>query len=463
MKVVVCLLAGIILLASDRIDAICVINASGDKTCAEKIFTPRTLKQLQAAIKQAIKDGKKIRAFGGLHSQIGDVKVGKNNYLINMNSLDKIFEIDFHKSTIQVQGGVTLHRLSQELAKAGFELIDQPGPYDVIVGGMSANGAHESGKHGCVPDSLLALEIVDGQGNLRKISAENDPEIFKAARVSLGVLGPIYSATFQCKPGTKRRVFAEVSTAKFITDNIHELLNNNDNFQFLVDPISQVALLETFNITQKNVPNTSNRDFAHYFPQSAAIGDLNTVANPLIPVSLYQIVNNGIVTGGVVDIIEFFYKGYSYFHANAVSRGRINEISVEAKFLPQALQALFDVATKFKNNGKEFITFAEVRFVSDKNFSYLSATNRPSWLIGFLVIQPNDTPDAIEMLREFYHACLKFNGRPQWGNNPEFLKFDQTLKLYGKKNVEAFQKVRKNFDPNGIFYTPYFVQRLGPI
>ena len=63
----------------------------------------------------------------------------------------------------------------------------------------------------------------------------------------------------------------------------------------------------------------------------------------------------------------------------------------------------------------------------------------------------------------------QYNGRPQWGNNPEFLVYGpesnpaSTLALYGAANVNAFNEVRRIFDPKGVFYTSYFEQRLGPL
>lgn len=442
----------------------CINDASGNVTCVAQIFTPTTLEELQGVVKKAIQDGVQIRAFGGLHSNIDDVAVGISNYLINMNSLDKIFEIDFHKNTVRVQGGTNLYQLSHELAKAGLKLLTQPGPYDATVGGMAANAVHESGLTGCLCDSILEIEFVDGQGNLRHLSRKKNSKLFPAAQVSLGVLGPIYSVTFQCYPTNKRQVFATVTDAYTIMSNIDALLHRFDSFQFLVDPLSQAALFQSFDITDAPEANTSNRDYAHYLPNSNVVGQLNEIVFPMLPTSAYAPISQSIVTGGVVNITEFFYKSYSYFHSNAISRGRICELSVRAQDIVPALNDLFILVQNYKSVGKDFITFAEVRYVSDKHFAYLSPTNRPSWLIGLLVIFPNSTPDAISLLQDFTTIMeLKYNGRPQWGNNPEFLTYDQVLALYGPENVDMFNAVRRKFDPNGLFYTPYFQQRLGPL
>ncbi len=442
----------------------CIEDSSGETTCAAQIFTPTTLEELQSAVTTAINDGVLIRAFGGLHSAIEDVAVGDTNYLINMNSLDKILEIDFHKKRVKVQGGTNLYVLSHQLAKAGLKLLTQPGPYDDTVGGMAANAVHESGLNGCLCDSILEIQFVDGLGNLRTVSTTENSQWLPAARVSLGVLGPIYTVTFQCYPTNKRVVYATPSNLDTILTYQDIFLYKNDAFQFLFDPLSEATLFETFNITNAPEDNTSNRDYNHYLPNSNVVGELNTIVYPLLPTSAYPAISESIVTSGSVDIVEFFYKSYSYFHSNAISRGRIAELSIEAKYLAPAMRDLAALVQSYQSEGNDFISFAEVRYVSDKNFMYLSPTNRPSWLIGFLVIYNDDSPEAIDILQDFTNLMQNnYGGRPQWGNNPQFLTYPVTLQIYGADNVNAFNEVRRIFDPNGLFYSSYFQQRLGPL
>ena len=449
----------------------CVEDSSGNPTCAAIIFNPTTLADIQSAIQQAITDGKQIRAFGGLHSQIDDVAVGVTNYLINMNGVNKILEINPSAMTIKVQGGINLYQLSHELAKVGMALTDQPGPYDATSGGMAANAVHESGLHGGLSDSILEIQIVDGMGNLRTVSQTSNPEWLPAARVSLGVLGIIYTVTFQCVPATRRHVFATVTTVSQILPQINQLLRTTDNFQFLANPGDGVALQQTFNIVQDQVTNNSKlKNYSKYLSQSLANSELSAVTTPLVPTSLYPVINDTIITSGAITdttyggpVIDFFYKSYSYFHASPTSRARIAEISVEAQFVSNAIADLMAIVQTYHNNGFDFLYLTEVRYVADQNFMYLSPYSTPRWSIGFILIFDSTTPAATNILRDFFNAMLKYNGRPEWGNNPEFLTYPITIQLYGQANVDAFNAVRRIFDPNGIFYTPYFVQRLGPL
>lgn len=66
-------------------------------------------------------------------SNIEDVAVGSTNYLINMNSLDKIFEINFHRQTVRVQGGTNLYRLSPDCGESGWKLSKWEAFFSVLL------------------------------------------------------------------------------------------------------------------------------------------------------------------------------------------------------------------------------------------------------------------------------------------------------------------------------------------
>lgn len=462
----------ILLLVTQRAFSIngddCIQNFLGDYTCASIIFEPSTLEELQNAVKEAWLEKKKVRVFGGLHSAISDVAIAPKNYLIDIAKLDQILDINMFTNTIKVQAGVNLHTLSQQLAKLGLELIDQPGPYDVTVGGMVANGSHGSGMHGCLSDSIVEIEIVDGLGNLQKISADSHPEWLSAARVSLGVLGAIYSVTFQCYPAGIRHVVAEyITTTQAFLNNIPSNLENNQNFQFLINPYSGKILKQTFNeISDASCSNNTIRNFKRYLAQSEIMSELSNVLNPITPTSAYDGINDAIITSGLTNVLEFFYKSYSYYHENRASRARIAEIAVDADRIVPALKKLFKIVNRYKNHDSKFMIMVEVRYVHDSEFTLLSPSrsDRPSWMIGVVLIYPWETEDATAFLQDVSDTLKEapFYGRPSWGNNPEFLTFNDTKQLYGADNVAAFNAVRKQLDPQGIFYTSYFKQRLGP-
>ena len=100
-------------------------------------------------------------------------------------------------------------------------------------------------------------------------------------------------------------------------------------FNFSWIPVAPYpALFESYNITTGPEDNTATRDYGHYLGNSNVVGELNSIVYPTIPSipsTDYDAVSAAIVTAGVVNppLTEFWYKCYSYFHSNAISRGRI--------------------------------------------------------------------------------------------------------------------------------------------
>ena len=69
-------------------------NWAGTYSCtADSIFHAETEDQIRCLIELAKRQGKKLRAFGAGHSPSDLVCVTKNDWLVNMDGLDKLIEV----------------------------------------------------------------------------------------------------------------------------------------------------------------------------------------------------------------------------------------------------------------------------------------------------------------------------------------------------------------------------------
>jgi len=138
---------------------------------------------------------------------------GKDGTLISTKFLNHVVTTNPEAKTLTVESGVTLRQLIEEAAKFDLALPYAPYWWGLTVGGMMGTGAHGSslwGKGSAVHDYVTEIRLVspglasDGYVKVQVLSETIDPEEFRAAKVSLGVLGVISQVTFELQPMFKR-------------------------------------------------------------------------------------------------------------------------------------------------------------------------------------------------------------------------------------------------------------------
>lgn len=116
--------------------------------------------------------------------------------------------VDVNLNIVTAGGGAQLADFVSTMQKNGKALIGQvPSFGGVTVGGALGTGARGSSllHNTSLSDQLIAVKIIDGQGNIRFID-ESTPDDLAAFKVHLGVLGIIFEASFRIKDSYKMRV-----------------------------------------------------------------------------------------------------------------------------------------------------------------------------------------------------------------------------------------------------------------
>lgn len=155
---------------------------------------PKTVEEIQDIVKNAVSKGKTVRPIGASHSAT-EIMCAEG-IVVPMENLKKVIGITTvnGEQVVETESGITVFELSQWLHKKGLALAGLPhmGFRDVTVGGAMATASHGSTvKHtGVISNIVEAIEIIDGQGNLRYFERHNsDKNEFNALSASLGLLG----------------------------------------------------------------------------------------------------------------------------------------------------------------------------------------------------------------------------------------------------------------------------------
>lgn len=88
--------------------------------------------------------------------------------------------------------------LFYQLDQAGLAVPDMGGIIHQTVGGFLSTGSAGGSVFHSFGEQLIALKLIDGNGEIHYVTREGNDDLFFAAGVSMGLLGIITEATFQC-------------------------------------------------------------------------------------------------------------------------------------------------------------------------------------------------------------------------------------------------------------------------
>ena len=105
--------------------------------------------------------------------------------------------------------------------------------YQTVAGAIST-ATHGTGlRFGNLPSQVRALSLVPADGSTLRCSAEEEPEVFAAARVSIGALGIVSTVTLQCVPAFKLHAVEEPARLDDVLERLDELAEANEHYEAL--------------------------------------------------------------------------------------------------------------------------------------------------------------------------------------------------------------------------------------
>jgi len=155
---------------------------------------------------------------------------------VDISSLSNIIHIDAAGRTCTCEPGVTFRELVQATLNLGLIPTVVPELEGITVGGAVAGCSVEamSFRFGGFHDSCLAYELIDGQGQVRRCSPAEDPELFHMIHGSYGTLGILSQVTFKLIPASPfvRMEYRHLPSYEAFHEAMSELCNS-DAYDFI--------------------------------------------------------------------------------------------------------------------------------------------------------------------------------------------------------------------------------------
>lgn len=194
-------------------------------------IAPSSTTELAEVVRQAAEEGLRVKAMGTGHSFTA--AAATDGLLIRPERLAGIREIDREAGTVTVAAGTPLWQLNHTLAAHGLSLTNMGDIMEQTVAGATATGTHGTGRASAsIAAQIRGLELVTADGSVLRCSAEENPEIFSAARIGLGALGVVSAITFAVEPEFLLTAHEEPMPFARVMADFNQLVAENEHFEF---------------------------------------------------------------------------------------------------------------------------------------------------------------------------------------------------------------------------------------
>jgi L-gulono-1,4-lactone dehydrogenase len=207
---------------------------------------PRSTDEIADAVRAAAKDGLTVRALGSGHS-FSPAAV-TSGVALDLSGWTGIVAADLESGLITVRSGTTIRELNAALDILGLAMANLGDIDAQTVSGAISTGTHGTGARlGGLATQVAGLELVLADGSAVTCSADERPDLFAAARVSIGALGIISTVTLQCVPAFTLAADERPMALDEVLARFGEFAADNDHFEFFWFPYGKNALLKRNN------------------------------------------------------------------------------------------------------------------------------------------------------------------------------------------------------------------------
>lgn len=223
-------------------------DGPGSPSCHNvvEVHNATSVNEMVSLVKDASTRGLQVRAGGRGHMWYDTQCSDDETVIIRTEFVNGISDFDLDGGSVVVEGGVTFFQLAEYLHERGANIGTGLVNWNITLGGSIAMGAHRTSlrEDAVVVGGVLALDIIDGNGDVQHIERDESNDDWLAASTSLGLLGIIARIKMQIFPETK--VYAMQTTLVLSPISRDALPLVKTNISFFTVSMKRMSLTETF-------------------------------------------------------------------------------------------------------------------------------------------------------------------------------------------------------------------------
>ena len=416
--------------------------AGNQKANPLSIEAPKSVSELSAIVSRASEQGQKVKAVGSGHSFTS--AAATNGRMIRLENLNGILHIDHASCQVTVGGGTRLSDLNMLLHTEGLALANLGDiAYQTVAGAISTS-THGTGKALTgLAGQVVAMKLIDGQGEIIECSKTLNPQIFDVARVSVGALGIITEYTLQAVPSFRLRALEQPMRLDDVLENAHDLASAHDHFEFFWIPHTKWALTKRNNRTEDELqPLPRVKGWIDKtFMENYAFGALCRVgrARP----SLIPRLATALPSSGSREYVD---QSFKIFASPRIVRFYEMEHALPVDALVPALK---EIRAMVDRKGYLLNFPVEVRFTKGDDVPLSTAYGRDS---AYIAVHVYKGMECEPFFRDVEDILRAYNARPHWGKM-HYRDAEELSKLYPR--WDEFIALRNQLDPQRTFSNAY--------
>ena len=167
---------------------------------ASRCVRPAGVEEL-AGVLRAAREERFTVAFRGSGRSYGDAALNSGQLVVDNRGLSRVLSFDTATGLLDAEAGVSIEALWRTGLPHGWWPHVVPGTMYPTMGGCVAMNIHGKNcfKAGPFGDHVLELDLLTAAGELRTLSREREPELFRAVIAGLGLLGAVTRVKLQLK------------------------------------------------------------------------------------------------------------------------------------------------------------------------------------------------------------------------------------------------------------------------
>jgi len=402
-----------------------------------------------AEVGKAAAAGVRVKAVGHGHSFTAAALT--DGVRLELDRLAEVRAVDPQARRVTVGAGMYLRDLNRALAEHGLAMPNLGDIDAQTISGALATGTHGTGAgYGCLSTFVHGLELVTGTGELIRCSADENPDVFKAALVNVGALGVVTAVTLNCTDAFTLRAEERPAPLAEALTGLDAHIEGNDHFEFYWFPYTERVQLKRNNrIPAPDKPLSGFRGWLDDdFLSNTVFGRvcrLGRAAPGLVPTISR-------ISAHALSARVYTAPAHEVFCAAR----RVRFVEMEYGVPREAVQEAFSGLRRVVNRLPFNVVFpVEVRFTAADDIWLSHGYGRDT---AYIAIHQYVGMPYEEYFKRFEEIAVGLGGRPHWG---KMHYRDAAYFADAYPRFADFCAVRDRLDPDRVFANAYLDRILG--